>query len=771
MTLPFTPPASDRARALGQAPPRHIAMLGNFPPRQCGIATFTQDSWLALKLAAPDARIDLYAMDDGQVSGYPAEVTALLPEQDVTAYRRLAERINSGGARLLWIQHEFGIFGGPAGDYLLELLDALEIPFAVTLHTLLEQPDDDQRRVMRTLLRRAAAVIVMAAKGREILTACYGCSAEKIFVIPHGIPDQPLFASDEAKLELGFGGRKLILTFGLLSPDKGIADMIAAMPEIRRRCPDAHYLVLGATHPHLLAREGQAYRLSLMAQARNLGVGDAVSFHDSFVSLEILTRYLAAADVYVTPYRNAAQITSGTLSYAFGMGKAVVSTPYVHASELLSDDHGVLVDFRDSAGLARAVGDLLTDDDARAMLSARSYKLGRSMIWPRYGEAMLAVLARATSAVRGRFPGVRRAALDRPPALAALERMTDDTGILQHSLFGVADRRHGYCIDDNARALLLTTCAVDMPAEQRDRLAHIYAAFLQHAWNEDRRCFRNFMSFDRRWLEDRGSDDSNGRAIWALGVAAARYPGDPLRHWANVLFDQSLVAMESILSLRARAFALLGCAAVLKVKPGHDPARRLATAVADELVRRLEHGRRPGWCWFEDKLSYDNARLPEALIVAGQLLDRADMRQAGADALAWLARKQSAPSGVFRPVGTEGFEARHFEPALFDQQPLEAWAIISACATAHASDGDSRWRDAAYAAYRWYLGDNDNGLPLASIETGECHDGLNPEGVNLNCGAESILAWQIAHRTLKAMLDRREYDEPQPLPGQRVSAQ
>jgi glycosyltransferase involved in cell wall biosynthesis len=718
--------------------PSHVALLGNFPPRRCGLATYTHDSWLALKAHNPAPRVDVYAMDDGQVEGYGPDIDTLIPQDDVAAYHAAADAIDASGAQILWVQHEFGIFGGESGSYLLGLVNRVNIPVAVTLHTILENPNGSQRSVLESLLDRAATIIVMAEKGREILQRVYNVDPAKVSVIPHGIPDRPLGDTVAARGKLGLPERPTVLTFGLLSPDKGIADMIEAMPAIRAQCPDAHYVVLGATHPHLLRHEGEQYRHTLLARVAELGLQDSVSFVDRFVELDELTEWLTAADVYVTPYRNPAQITSGTLSYAIGLGKAVVSTPYVHATEILSDDHGALVPFRTPEALAEAVGSLLTDETARKAMSMRAYRRGRTMTWPRNAEAVLTAM---TPALRQRRSGLGEPML----RLSPVERMTDGVGMLQHSVFGIADRDHGYCIDDNARGLLLMAIADDLPVAKRITLAETYASFVQHGWNPDTKQYRNFMSYDRRWLEEIGSEDSNGRTLWALGVAAAQAPSTPLRNWAKMLYDQTIGSIAGLGSVRTKAFAMLGAAAMTAVRRDTESEKLLVDGVA-MLSALLARNSRPDWAWFEIVLSYDNTRLPEALIRAGLALGDTGAVATGLETLDWIATQTSGHDGMFQPIGTEGFGKPGETPALFDQQPLEAWAMIDACAAAWDATQDPIWITRAEAAHDWFLGRNTLGVPIVDPESGECGDGLTSVSVNANNGAESVIAWQMARR-------------------------
>ncbi|WP_419809840.1 glycosyltransferase [Sphingomonas sp.] len=723
---------------------KRLALIGNFLPRQCGLATFTTDVFEAMRSRFPEIAVDVYAMDDQPGSyDYPTEVTCAIPEGDVSEYLAAARAIEASGADAIWLQHEYGIFGGPAGEFILTLLDRTTLPLVVTLHTVLEQPNPDQRRVMEGLLRRASRVVVMAERARDILTRVYGANPKQIAMIPHGVPDRALADPDDFKPRFGWEGRKVVLTFGLLSPGKGIETVIEGLPAVAADHPDLLYVVLGATHPHLVAREGEAYRDALKALAADLGVAGHVQFIDEFVVYDRLIDYLQAADVYCTPYKNAQQITSGTLAYAVGVGKPVVATPYVHATEILADDHGVLVPFDDVAGFAREIDRLLGDDAARRGLAARAYARGRTMIWPRLAEAMMATTT-ASIAAKPRRLSKPRAATRVAPDFAAVERMSDATGMLQHSIYSVPDRRHGYCIDDNARALMLMSAMKGLDPVARDKWTTIYASFIQYAWNPDARRYRNFMNFDRTWCEDVGSEDSNGRTLWALGVTARDAVEVKHRDWATVLFDETASLALELGSLRAQAFAMLGAAAMLEARPGHELSLAILRRFPDTHLALLAEARRPEWQWFEIVLAYDNARLPQALIAAGRTLGRPELTECGLATLQWICDKQTSPEGRFRAVGTESFNRPYGEPLKFDQQPLEAQATVDACIEAYRATGDAKWVAEAERAYGWFMGQNDLELPLASAEDGGCFDGLMPTGLNRNQGAESILALQLA---------------------------
>jgi glycosyltransferase involved in cell wall biosynthesis len=664
---------------------------------------------------------------------------------------RAAAFLNAGRYDIVCLQHEFGIFGGEAGSHIVELLSRLTMPVVTTLHTVLAEPTPAQHAVMDRIVALSSKIIVMANKGRELLRSVYRVPDEKIEVIAHGIPDFPFVEPDAAKGRLGFSGRSVILTFGLLSPSKGIEVMIDAMPSILGQRPDAVYIVLGATHPNLVRDQGEAYRESLMKRVRELGVEDHVVFLDQFVDQATLLEFISMCDVYVTPYLNEAQMTSGTLAYSFGLGKPVVSTPYWHARELLADGRGTLVAFGDAPGTGNAIAQLLTDKPRREAMRERAYAASRPMTWQRTAERYMATFANArqhhwVKVVARTVPTVIAPQTPAAPAMQTdhFLSMCDDTGLLQHAVHSVPDRLHGYCVDDNARALLLA-CALNEPGEQplADLLTARFAAFVQHAWNPDTGRFRNFMGYDRTWLEEQGSEDSHGRTLWALGQCARRDASGSRRQWATALFAQALPTTKSFRSPRASAFTLLGLDAYCAVVPDDRRARDMRRILADRLMLWLESVETPDWIWFEEGLAYDNARLPEALIVTGMATRNRGYVDAGLRSLRWLMTQQTSPMGHFRPVGTAGFGEQRKPPHAFDQQPVEATATIAACLTALRAEDDSEWKTEASRAFSWFLGRNDLSVALVDTETGSCRDGLHPDRANENRGGESVVCYLL----------------------------
>lgn len=742
---------------------RKIAFLGDFPPRQCGIATFTRDLRQAIMELQPDWTCPVLAVTDGgRRYDYPEDVRFEFPEKDAEAYVRAADFLNVSHANALCVQHEFGIYGGPAGRHLISLLRRVRMPVVTTLHTILREPDGAQRKVFHELVQASTRLVTMTAKGAELLRGVYQVPEKKIAIIPHGIPDAPFVDPNFHKDQFGVAGRPVILTFGLLSPGKGIEYGISALPEIVREHPGVVYIVLGATHPNLVRAEGETYRLSLERLAKKLGVENNVIFVNRYVDNRALSEYIGVADIYLTPYLNEAQITSGTLAYCYGAGKAVISTPYWHAAELLGDGRGMLVPFRDAGAIARAANQLLGHEACRHAMRKQAYLAGRDMIWKQVAHDYSVVFNEAIDVFRtAPPPRASQPAMTLAKEQAGLPlwrfdhllRLSDSTGVFQHAIHCVPWFEHGYCIDDNARALLLTVSLepLEETTPALEQLQTATAAFIQHAYNAGLGRFRNFMSFDRRWLEDAGSDDSHGRALWALGAVVGRTRREGLRHWAAALFERALPAMESSTSPRAWAFAVLGVHEYLRVFQGDLLATRWRTELAGRLLALYERVQGPDWRWLENIVSYDNARIPHALILSGYWMSREDLLRTGLDSLRWLQEHQTGPSGFYRPVGSEGFWPRGQAPALFDQQPVEAAAAVSACIEAWHATGDSWWCLEAQRSFEWFLGGNDSNLPLYDATTGGCFDGLHANRVNQNQGAESTVSFLLALAEMKAL--------------------
>ena len=731
---------------------RRVALLGNHLPRKCGIATFTTDLSEAIASIVPDLDCFVLAMNDDQHQyAYPQRVRFELADHDVGAYTRAADFLNVNAVDVISVQHEYGIFGGKAGSHLLPLLRELRMPIVTTLHTILSTPNLHQRRVMDEITALSDRLVVMTAGGAALLRDVHGVDEEKIDVIPHGIPSVPFAGS---KNRLGVEGRPLILTFGLLSPDKGIEHVIDALPSILAHYPDAVYVVLGATHPHIVERQGEIYRLMLEERAKRLGVDGSVIFHNRFVSQSELSEFLAAADIYITPYLNPEQITSGTLAYALGAGKAVISTPYAYARELLAGGRGVLVPFKDSTAIAAEIVDLLDDPEKRLTLRRAAAEHGQAMLWPAVAHSYLRSFERARTehdqrlrtAFRARTLATRPAELPKVN-LDHVETLTDDTGILQHATYNVPRYEEGYCLDDNARALLLMTLLEEDGADQPKRvraLASRYLAFVSHAFNRPLGRFRNFMSHPRHWLEEEGSEDSHGRALWALGTVVG-CSSDPGRYsLGGELFHAALPVVESFSSPRAWAYTLLGIERYLEAFEGDRSVQAAGRTLSERLMGLFRRTHDAEWPWCENRVTYCNARLPQALIATASWTGDGAMTAVGLRSLEWLMTLQQTADGYFAPVGTRGFFERGMTAAVFDQQPVEACATVSACMQAFRATADHRWSEHARRAFTWFLGQNQLQQPLYDPMTGGCRDALHADRMNENEGAESTLSFLLA---------------------------
>ncbi|WP_066553611.1 glycosyltransferase family 4 protein [Croceicoccus bisphenolivorans] len=748
--VPLFPAGASRNSA------RRLAVIGTYIPRKCGIATFTADLVEQLGRFHSDVATDVYALVDPAAGIEYCGIAGTIEQRERESYLGAARTINESGVDAVWLQHEYGIFGGECGEMVCDFVDRLAAPLILTLHTVLAEPSAKQRQVLRHLLSRASQVMVMSAHSADLLCAMYGVGRERLTVIPHGAPDRPFGRQEQFRQILGLSGRQVLMTFGLLGPGKGIETVIKALPAIAERHPQVVYRIVGATHPDLVARDGESYREGLEQLARRLGVAGHIEWVNRFVDTDELLDQLEACDIYLTPYPGLQQSTSGTLSYAVALGKAVVSTPYLHARELLADGAGVLIEPGSEQAIARAVTDLLDRPEQLDAVQRHAYAKGRETIWPRFADAAAALVDKAMAS-----PVASAANTFATPGLTGFAAMCDDVGLIQHAIGTVPDRSHGYCIDDNARALILMNRVDAMAAQDADRLCGIFASFIQHAWNPQKGRFRNFMGYDRQWCEEVGSDDSNGRAIWALGDTAVRGRSEDLRWWARGLFDAALDRFGDVDSPRAIAFAMLGAVGRLEGEPDHAGAKALLERGGTMLNALLQDTRRPDWAWFECVVGYDNPRLSQALLEAGRLLERSEWTMAGLSSLRWITAQQTSPSGNFRPVGSDSFHQPH-EILPFDQQPLEAQAAVEAAASAFTVDPDAFWFRHACSAYRWFLGRNDRGIVLADVATGRCRDGITPRGGNRNCGAESILAFQLAHHGMVALAQRQQSDSGPP---------
>jgi len=731
-----------------------IAYVGTFPPRQCGIGTYTADLVRACR-ANMDGRLRaiVVAIDNpnDHISYGPA-VKGVVGQHDRQRYVQAAEFLNFNKVRAVSVQHEFGIFGGPDGAYILDMVRELRCPVVTTFHTLLQSPSDGQREIMEELVVLSSRLVAMSARGVEFLRTVYDAPEDKIRLIPHGIPQIPFVEPDAYKEQFDMAGRKVIFTFGLLNPGKGIEYVLEALPAVVADYPEVSYIVLGATHPEVLKQSGQSYRLSLVRKAQELGLQKNVLFRNQFVELEELCEFLKASDFYVTPYLNRDQVVSGTLAYALGAGKPIISTPYWHAEELLADRRGVLVDFRAPDQISEALLDLLGSPRKVREMRANAYEYSRRMLWPQVGKEFLNVCREAISAARVTVSTPDESMRHILPItglprvrLAHLSQMTDDTGLLQHACYSVPNRLHGYCTDDNARALVVAAKHHKLfRDEESERLLTVYLSFVQFAQREEG-LFHNFMSYDRRFRDEVGSDDCFGRALWGLGYVICHGPPQHVPV-AKEVFERALPNLKA-LNLRGRSHGVMGLYYYLQKYPEAEDIAERIDALCRAHTEQFETESSEAWPWFESVLTYDCAVIPQSLLLGYEVTGRQGYAAVGLQSLDFLIELCDR-GRHFSLVGNDGWHEQGETKAEFDQQPLDACGLVEACKVAFRLSGERKYLKYMRQAFDWFLGVNVLGEVLYDFKTGACCDGLTPDGVNQNKGAESTLCCLLPLLTL-----------------------
>ena len=749
-----------------------VAVIGNYLPRQCGIATFTTNLVEGLSAEAPDIYNWAAAMNDKPEGyAYPEKVRFEINQNKLSDYSIASQFLNISQTDIVCVQHEYALFGGPAGSHLLKLLGDLRMPVVTTLHTILKDPAPEYRAVMCKLSDLSDKLVVMSRKASDFLKEIYAVPEDKIVFIHHGIPDTPFIDPSFYKDKFGVEGKKVLLTFGLLSPNKGIENVLQALPAVIKKHPDVAYIILGVTHPHILKLHGDAYRIMLRQLVLKLNIVEHVIFQNRFVELKELCEFLGIADIYVTPYLEEAQITSGTLAYAMGTGKAVISTPYWYATEMLAEGRGRIVPFRNPDAMAEQIIDLLDNDVERHAMRKKAYIFSREAVWKEVSRKYLQVFSEVRQN-RARTPRPRHSYVENINAITNFElpeikldhlkAFTDDTGILQHANYTIPDRTHGYCTDDNARALLVAAMGQKyLPTNglALDTLSGHYLGFLLYAYNEKNGRFRNFMTYSRHWMEEIGSEDAHGRALWCLGKAVVFFDDPGHLAMSTTLFKKALRTAENFRSPRAIAFCLVGMDAYLHKFSGDSYVRRIRDVLADRLFNQFDNNGTDDWPWLENALNYANGKLPHALLLSGHRMQRNDMIDMGLNSLKWLLAIQTEDNH-FVPIGSSGWYEKGGPRARFDQQPLEAKAMVEACIEAFNITRDHIWFENAVMCFNWFLGHNDLNMPLYDPKTGGCRDGLMADGINQNQGAESSLAWLLSLMTLQKLYADEILNQP-----------
>ncbi len=726
---------------------KKVAFISSFKPRKCGIATFTSDLIENAGLAVNGEFEPLVVAMRSEDEKYNDPVKFEIRQNVKSDYICAADYINFSHVDVVSVQHEFGLFGGDAGSYLSLLLNRLKAPVITTLHTVLNDPSPAYHKSLVDVCNASYKVITMNERGVDMLRSIYGISGRKVQLIAHGIPDLPFVDNNYYKHKFDIENRRTILTFGLLNKNKGIEVMLKAMPAIIEAEPTVLYIVLGMTHPAVLKHEGESYRFRLQRMVKELGCTEHVIFHNRFVNDEELHNFLCAADIYVTPYLNREQLTSGTLSFAVGTGKAVVSTPYWAAVELLANGRGKLVQFGDSKQMAESIVEILQDDSLFYSLRRKAYDYGRSRTWSKIGQIYWKLFNAKRMPVRITTKAALSVAepvssIEVPePSLAHLKRLTDDTGLCQHAKFTVPNREYGYCTDDNARAVIaMTKYYAQYPEPEALHLFNIYLSFIIHSQNSDG-SVRNFMNFDRSWWGNEPVNDALGRVLWAFGTVMAKPPSSSYLSVIKDCFDKSAGYVEK-LHPRGMAYSILGMSDYLKQFPGASDIKRQLEIAADGLVTQYDENRFPDWQWFEDTLTYDNAVLPYALFIAGTILGDKYLEVAEKTCEFLLANTFN--DSYFSFVGCKGWYERGKTKATFDQQPIETVSTVMMLRAAYDATQNRRFLTLQRKAFDWFLGENDLHIPIYDFRTKGCNDGLAQGGVNGNQGAESTLSFLMS---------------------------
>ena len=740
-----------------------IAYIGTYPPRECGIGTFTMNLFKSMvmnnKIVKDSIEGFVIAMNDHeQTYDYPEEVKLTIRQQHQRDYLSAVKFINLSGADLCILEHEFGIFGGQNGVYILPLLHRLEIPLVVTLHTIIKNPSYNEKAVLVEICKMANKIVVMSHKAIEFLTTIYNVDNRKIVYIEHGVPDIQ-FNQYQSKKEINLENKKVLLTFGFISRNKGIETVIKALPKVIEKYPEVLYMVLGKTHPNVLRYSGEEYRTYLQHLVKSLNLSKHVFFLNEFIDQKELFKYLSSSDIYVTPYLNEAQITSGTLSYAVGVGSAVVSTPYWHATELLADGRGRLFNFNDSDGLSTILMELLDNPDVLKILRKKAYNYGREITWPETGEKYIAVAKKILTDKPEVF-AKKETILDPlvlPPfSLVHIKRLTDDTGIIQHAKFGIPNLKEGYCLDDNARALLMVLMAY---RQKKDSLAlelsPIYLSYIHYMQIKDG-TFRNLLSFNRNFLDKVGSEDSFGRTIWALGYLIGNAPNDAYYQTGRLVFFDASQNFEKLQSIRGIAYTMVGISYYLRSNPSDDSMIEKLRNLTYKLIKHYEENSSPDWKWFEPLLAYDNGMLPLALLHSAEILKDDKITETALETMNFLT-EITLKDGYLSIIGSEKWYKKDGERSMFAQQPVDALAMVLMFHQAFHLTKDKEYLTKLFACFMWFLGENDLRMNLFDFETKGCCDGFESYGVNRNQGAESSLAYLISHLTV--LLAFEEFEE------------
>lgn len=723
-----------------------VCFISTYPPRKCGIATFSNNLLTSLhqaNLKGESLETFVVALNDDSGYTYPDEVRFSINQNDYDDYGKAAEFINEN-ADVCIIQHEYGIYGGENGLYILSLINKLRTPVIVTLHTILKEPSFLQKIILQQIAKKAEKVVVMSRLAVKFLKNIYHIPEQKIAFVEHGVPHPEKITPLQKEL-LPFTDRTVLFTFGLLSRNKGIETVIRALPQVVKNHPDIVYVVLGKTHPAVLKQGGEEYRNYLKNLSKELKVDTHVYFIDKFVTDDELFAFLKSIDIYITPYLNESQITSGTLSYAIGAGAVVVSTPYWHAQELLANERGRLFPFRDSDALGSLLNELLDDPAQMEQIRERAYQYGAHLKWPLIGRRYREIADEAISRNGDHEEALTYLDDMMPPfSLEHLKRLTDSTGVIQHAKFGIPNWNEGYCLDDNARALITALMAYrQFKSPDALQLMPVYMSYIHYMQREDGQ-FRNFLHFNRNFLDRVGSEDSFGRAIWALGYLIRYAPNNSYKEFGQELFGHAFPRFTRLRSLRGIANTMIGISHYMKAHPNDEGMVQVLIQLTRKMIIAYEKESSKRWNWFENQMTYDNAILPLALLHSCEITGNAYVKKIAMEALQFL-EKKTLYKEHFIPIGNRGWHSKDGKIAVFDQQAIDVTSMIFMYQQAYIVTKDVKYLKNIHTCFSWFLGKNELHVPLFDHETNGCCDGLNFDGLNRNQGAESTLAYLASY--------------------------
>ena len=715
-----------------------ILFMGTYPPRECGIATFTRDLTEEVNKKLPKkltTKILAINKNGTNIYNYPKEVRFQISDNDIQDYIESAHEINSlENIKLVCIQHEFGIFGGEYGDHLLAFLEILNKPVVLTFHSILPEPNERLKKVTKAISEKVNSIVVMTPKGIEILKECYEITMP-IAVIPHGIPSVDFESQDREKEDLGLKNKIIISSFGLISSGKGYEHVIESLPEVIEKYPDLLYLIIGETHPVVRKNEGEEYRNFLESKVRELDLEKNVKFYNKYLTLQEIIKYLKATDIYMSSGQDPNQITSGTLSYALGCGRPIISTPFTHAKDVLTEDKGILVNYEEQNPFTQALLELLGNSQKRKQMEINAYYFTRKMIWPN--------VAISYKNLFGTFLELPEAQKLPEPNLSHLVNLTDNFGIIQFANQKTPDIKSGYTLDDNARALIACCLHFEKFKEFRTlQLVKTYLDYIKYVQKENGKLY-NYVYEDKNVNYENWSEDAHGRALWSLSFLfkSKSIPRD-LKKEAGEILTKSIKVAEKMKSPRAVAFSILGLTLYYNERKSEENLKTIKK-LSDYLLSLYESNSNEKWQWFEKYLTYANSKLPEALFCTFSITKEEKYLNVAIKSLNFLISK-TFEKGMFVPIGQRGWHYEGKERAYFDQQPIEAAYMVQTLLKAYKTTNDPKYKKYSLISFNWFLGKNSLNQVLYDEMTGGCYDGLGENTINLNQGAESTVSFLLA---------------------------